>query len=234
MTRLHFKPKNVVISWSSGKDSTLTLERLMEDERYEVVGLYTTYVGSEVPFQATPIDVVQMQADLLGLPLITIPLPAVFPSNEIYQSTIVKALQASGLEIDAVAFGDMFCNGIVEYRRSYIEPAGWACVFPLLGEKSGVLAQEILDRGIETLVVTVDGSQLNTSYCGQWYSREFIQSLPEFVDPCGEDGEFHTLVVSTKSFKGAIELTLNGITKGERFAHQRYQARPLPNVDESL
>lgn len=80
-------PKRVVISWSSGKDSTLTLERLQEDPNYEVVGLYTTYVDDEVPFQATPLEVVQMQADLLGLPLITIELPAVFPSNDIYQST---------------------------------------------------------------------------------------------------------------------------------------------------
>lgn len=124
-------PKRVVISWSSGKDSTLTLERLQEDPNYEVVGLYTTYVDDEVPFQATPLEVVQMQADLLGLPLITIELPAVFPSNDIYQSTIVTALAESKLNIQAVAFGDMFCNGIADYRRSYIESAGWECVFSI-------------------------------------------------------------------------------------------------------
>ena len=106
--------KKVVISWSSGKDSTLTLERLLENAEYEVVALYTSYVGDEVPFQVTPIDVVAMQAQLIGLPLITIELPEVFPSNEIYQSTIVSALKGSGLSIDAVAFGDMFCNGIAD------------------------------------------------------------------------------------------------------------------------
>ncbi len=106
------EPKRVVISWSSGKDSTLALERLNENPHYQVVGLYTTYVDEEVPFQATPLEVVQMQADLLGLPLITIELPEVFPSNNIYQSTIVNALQSSGLNIEAVAFGDMFCNGM--------------------------------------------------------------------------------------------------------------------------
>ena len=138
--------KKVVISWSSGKDSTLTLERLLESAEYEVVALYTTYVGDEVPFQVTPIDVVAMQAQLIGLPLITIELPEVFPSNEVYQSTIVSALKDSGFSIDAVAFGDMFCNGIADYRRSYIEPAGWECVFPLMGESSQALAQEIIDR----------------------------------------------------------------------------------------
>lgn len=104
--------KKVIISWSSGKDSTLTLERLLESSEYEVVALYTTYVGDEVPFQVTPIDVVAMQAKLVGLPLVTIELPEVFPSNEIYQSTIVSALKSSGLSIDAVAFGDMFCNAL--------------------------------------------------------------------------------------------------------------------------
>ncbi|WP_299691951.1 ATPase [uncultured Vibrio sp.] len=216
--------KKVIISWSSGKDSTLTLERLLESTEYEVVALYTTYVGGEVPFQVTPIEVVGMQATLIGLPLIAIELPEVFPSNEIYQSTIVKALKASGLSIDAVAFGDMFCNGIADYRRSYIEPAGWECVFPLMGESSDALAQEIIDRGIETFLVTIDSDALDASYCGQQYTPELINSLPSHVDQCGEDGEFHTLVTSAPCFKGNLKVELENVEQGERFVHQRYRA----------
>ncbi|MBW3698590.1 adenine nucleotide alpha hydrolase [Vibrio sp. T187] len=216
--------KNVIISWSSGKDSTLTLERLLESKDYEVVGLYTTYVGDEVPFQVTPLKVVKMQAELIGLPLITIELPEVFPSNDVYQSTIVKALQTSGLNIDAVAFGDMFCNGIADYRRSYIEPAGWECVFPLLGENSQQLAHEILSRGIETILVTVDRQQLPSSFCGELYSYDMLDRLPEGVDPCGEDGEFHTLVTSAPSFRGKLSIERTAIETGERFTHQRYSA----------
>ncbi|MGO2161658.1 MAG: ATPase [Vibrio toranzoniae] len=216
--------KKVVISWSSGKDSTLTLERLLESSEYEVVALYTTYVGDEVPFQVTPIEVVAMQAQLIDLPLITIELPEVFPSNEIYQSTIVSALKGSGLSIDAVAFGDMFCNGIADYRRSYIEPAGWECVFPLMGESSQDLASEILNRGIETFLVTVDSDALDKSYCGQKYTSELIESLPSHVDPCGEDGEFHTLVTSAPCFTGKLKIELKNVEQGERFVHQRYQA----------
>ncbi|CAH1582348.1 ATPase [Vibrio owensii] len=222
------EPKRVVISWSSGKDSTLTLERLNENPHYQVVGLYTTYVDEEVPFQATPLEVVQMQADLLGLPLITIELPEVFPSNDIYQSTIVNALQSSGLNVEAVAFGDMFCNGIADYRRSYIEPAGWECVFPLLGEESKALAFEIVDRGIQTMLITTDGEVLPPEWCGRWYDKALIESLPGYIDPCGEDGEFHTLVTSTPSFQGHIELTKLEVEIGERFSHQRYQAKALP------
>ncbi|TOJ83041.1 ATPase [Vibrio parahaemolyticus] len=222
------KPKRVVISWSSGKDSTLTLERLNENPNYQVVGLYTTYVGKEVPFQATPLEVVQMQADLLALPLITIELPEVFPSNDLYQSAIVNALQSSGLNVEAVAFGDMFCNGIADYRRSYIEPAGWECVFPLLGENSLSLAMEVIERGIQAMLITIDGSVLSPEWCGRWYDQVLIESLPAHIDPCGEDGEFHTLVTSTPSFQGHIELTKLEVEIGERFSHQRYHAKALP------
>ncbi|TOE30115.1 adenine nucleotide alpha hydrolase [Vibrio parahaemolyticus] len=222
------KPKRVVISWSSGKDSTLTLERLNENPDYQVVGLYTTCVGKEVPFQATPLGVVQMQADLLALPLITIELPEVFPSNDLYQSAIVNALQSSGLNVEAVAFGDMFCNGIADYRRSYIEPAGWECVFPLLGENSLSLAMEVIERGIQAMLITIDGSVLSPEWCGRWYDQVLIESLPRHIDPCGENGEFHTLVTSTPSFQGHIELTKLEVEIGERFSHQRYRAKALP------
>lgn len=222
--------KNVIISWSSGKDSTLTLERLMDSEQYNVVGLYTTYVKDEVPFQATPLYVLDMQAELLGLPLIKIELPESFPPNEIYQDTIIRGLKQSNLLIDAVAFGDMFCNGIEAYRRSYIEPAGWECVFPLLGQSSRDLADEIIAREIQTLVVTTDSSQLSSQYCGKWYSEAFIRSLPDGVDPCGEDGEFHTLVTDTRSYSGKIDIETTYIEEGERFCYQRYTAKRLPNT----
>ena len=222
--------KNVIVSWSSGKDSTLTLERLMESQEYEVVGLYTTYVQDEVPFQATPLYVLDMQAELLGLPLVKIELPQSFPPNDIYQDAIVRGLKQSHLSIDAVAFGDMFCNGLEAYRRSYIEPAGWECVFPLLGQNSRDLVNEIIARGIQTLVVTTDSTQLASQYCGKWYSEAFIKSLPASVDPCGEDGEFHTLVTETRSYSGRIEVETTYIEEGERFCYQRYTAKRLPNT----
>ncbi|MCA2423868.1 ATPase, partial [Vibrio alginolyticus] len=146
----------------------------------------------------------------------------------IYQSTIVNALQSSGLNVEAVAFGDMFCNGIADYRRSYIEPAGWECVFPLLGENSLSLAMEVIARGIKTMLITTDGKALASEWCGRWYDQVLIESLPRHIDPCGENGEFHTLVTSTPSFQGHIELTKLEVEIGERFSHQRYRAKALP------
>ena len=216
------RPLKTIVSWSSGKDSTLTLIRLLEDPRYDVVGLYTTYVEDEVPFQATPLAVVRAQAALTGLPLVEIPLPEVFPSNDVYQSLVIDGLRACDLGVEAVAFGDMFCNGIADYRRSYIEPVGWQCVFPLMGQDSRILADEILQRGIKTLLTTIDTSQLDGDFCGRWYNRELIESLPEGVDPCGEDGEFHTLVVEAPCFDGKLDIALTEIEQQSRFHYQRY------------
>ena len=217
------KPTKVIVSWSSGKDSTLTLIKLLNDPAFEVVGLYTTYLDNEVPFQATPLDVVKQQAKLAGLPLVTIALPEVFPANDVYQSLVVEGIRVSGLEVEAVAFGDMFCNGIADYRRSYIEPAGWQCVFPLLGRDSQELAREILACGIKTLVTTIDTTQLDGRFCGKWYTSAFIASLPEGVDPCGEEGEFHTLVVKAPCFSGELSIRKTGLERLERFHYQRYQ-----------
>ncbi len=219
--------KKVIISWSSGKDSTLTLIRLLNNPKYEVVALYTTHVANEVPFQVTPISVVQMQAELAGLPLIMIELPTVFPANNEYQSLVVTGLKECGIEFEAVAFGDMFCNGIVEYRKSYIEEAGWECVFPLVGQSSYDLANEIISCGIKTILVTTDGTQLSNYFCGKEYAKELLIELPEKVDPCGEDGEFHTLVIQAPCFKGAIKLFDLKIDEQERFTHLRYSASIL-------
>ncbi|MGR5288038.1 ATPase [Vibrio maritimus] len=217
--------KNIIISWSSGKDSTLTFERLMESSEYNVVGLYTTHVSGEVPFQVTPLEVVQMQADRLGMPLVSIELPEVFPPNDIYQSLVIDGVKSSGLNVDGIAFGDMFCNGIVEYRKSYVEPAGFEAVFPLVGENSQELAQEIIERGIDTVLVTIDRQVLQESLCGARYTESLITELPDNVDPCGEDGEFHTLVCNSKYFSHPIDIDSLSIETAERFSHLRYKVK---------
>lgn len=219
--------KRVIVSWSSGKDSTLTLIRLLESPSYEVVALYTTHVANEVPFQVTPLTVVNMQADLAKLPLVSIELPTVFPANDEYQQLVVNGLKVCGIEFDAVAFGDMFCNGIVEYRKSYIEKEGWECIFPLVGHSSLELAKEIIECGIKTILVTTDRTQLKGEFCGREYTPQLLEELPRGVDPCGENGEFHTLVISAPCFEGNILLSERIVYKEKRFTHLRYRASLL-------
>lgn len=91
-----------------------------------------------------------------------------------------------------------------------------------MGQDSRILADEILQRGIKTLLTTIDTSQLDGDFCGRWYNRELIESLPEGVDPCGEDGEFHTLVVEAPCFDGKLDIALTEIEQQSRFHYQRY------------
>ncbi|WP_297481161.1 adenine nucleotide alpha hydrolase [uncultured Photobacterium sp.] len=214
--------QSVIISWSSGKDSALTLWRLMNDPNYEVIGLYTTYVGSEVPFQATPIDIVKRQAQLIGLPLVLITLPDVFPANDVYQQAIVDGLKNCELQFDSVAFGDLFCNGIADYRRQYIKPAGWECVFPLLGQSSLQLANEIIECGMQTKLVTVDSTQLDIKFCGRWFDYQLLTELAPATDLCGENGEFHSLVVDGPFYQQPLNLKWLGCETDSRFCYQRY------------
>ncbi|WP_148714891.1 ATPase [Chitinolyticbacter meiyuanensis] len=213
---------NVVVSWSSGKDSALSLLRLREDARYNVVGLCTTHVDGWVPYQNTPLAVVKAQAQRLGLPLVAIALPQVFPANTVYQRCVVDGLKVSGLAIEAIAFGDLFHNGIADYRRSYIEPAGWQSVFPLMGEPPTALAAEILGRGIRTRVVTVDTDQLDGRHCAAWYDAAWLASLPPNVDPCGENGEFHTLVTDMPGFSRPLTLLPGEVDRSGRFHVLRF------------
>ncbi|PMN90064.1 ATPase [Enterovibrio norvegicus] len=215
--------KRVIVSWSSGKDSALTLCRLQQNPNYDVVGLYTSYVDGEVPFQATPIDIVKAQAKSIGLPLVLIELDQVFPPNDVYQQAIISGIKHSGLEIDAVAFGDMFCNGIEAYRRGYIEPEGWECVFSLIGQDSALLAREIIEVGIVTRLTTVDTSQLDGSYLGRVYDQRLLDELPTHCDPCGENGEFHTLVTDAPCFSYPLTTEVDTVKREGRFHHQLHR-----------
>ncbi|PSW32879.1 ATPase [Photobacterium phosphoreum] len=226
--------QKVIISWSSGKDSALTLWRLLNDSDYEVVGLFTTHVNNDVPFQATPITVVKQQAQLIGLPLVLIALPEVFPAHDIYQQTIIDGLKNCGLQFDGIAFGDLFCNGIADYRRQYIEPAGWECVFPLLGQSSLQLANEIIECGIQTKLVTVDSTQLDIKFCGRWLDHQLLSELPITIDPCGENGEFHSLVVDAPFYQQPLNLAWLDRETNPRFCYQRYilvETESFPDAD---
>ncbi|MGL5402035.1 MAG: hypothetical protein ACRDA1_17075, partial [Plesiomonas shigelloides] len=113
--------------------------------------------------------------------------------------------------------------GIAEFRRSYLEPQGWQTLFPLMGEPTSLLAQEIILRGIETYLISVDTTQLNGEFCGRRFDASLLAELPANVDPCGEHGEFHTLVVNSPAFTQRLDVQSLHIERQERFHFQRYQ-----------
>lgn len=223
---------NVALSWSSGKDACLTLLSLQAQADVNVSLLFTSHVNGVVPYQNAPVEVVQAQARAIGIPLLLIELPQVFPPNEIYQKTIVDALKQSPHDIDAVAFGDMFANGIAQYRQSYIEPAGWQAWFPIMGKAdeperdiSCKHAGEILAKPINSVISCVDNRFLHSSWCGRDYDKIFLDALPHKVDPCGEHGEFHTIVTDAPCFRWPIELQLDGCYQSEHFSHLKIRLK---------
>lgn len=214
--------KNVIVSWSSGKDSALTLARLFASTQYRVVGLYTTFVGNSVPFQVATCAQVEAQARQIGLPLVLIELERSFPAHEVYQKTVINGLKNSGLRFDCVAFGDLYLNGIADYRKSYIEPHGWQCIFPLLGGDPFSLAHEIIEIGIKTHLVTVDSEQLSGDFLGRDFDATLLADLPKSCDPCGENGEFHTFVRDAPYFAKGLRVNKDTPLRKQRFHHQPF------------
>jgi uncharacterized protein (TIGR00290 family) len=182
----------IVVSWSGGKDSALMLDRLLRDERYDVVALITTLDESSRRISAHDmrLDLVQRQADAIGLPLHLVELPA-NPSNEVYLARFARTLAALD-NVSTIAFGDIFLEDLRAWREASFLAVGMASIFPLWGEASNDLAAAFFARGFCAVLCCVNGAHLGRTFLGRLYDGNLIAALPDVVDPCGENGEFHT------------------------------------------
>jgi uncharacterized protein (TIGR00290 family) len=187
--------KKIAIGWSSGKDSAYSLHHLKKQNEFEPAALFTTYNSStgRLPIQGTPIEAVREQARCIGLPLIEIDLPENCPNVE-YEHRLVASLEKFKDRFDHLAFGDLFLDGIKEYRESFLVPAGFHLVFPLMGIPTSDLAQQVITSGLRAKLCSVDSTQLDPRFTGREYDDILISELPTSIDPCGEKGEFHTFV----------------------------------------
>ena len=201
----------VLVSWSSGKDSAWALHVLRsQPEKYEVRGIFTTVTTAfdRVSIQATPRSVLRRQAEVLDLPLYEIPIP--YPcSNAEYEQAMrefLDRIRALPEEIGAehLAFGDLFLEDIREYRESRLEGTGFTPIFPVWGLPTSNLAQEMIGSGLRAIVTALNPTMLAPSFAGRWFDQEFLDDLPDGVDPLGENGEFHTCVVAGPMFPQPI------------------------------
>ncbi len=196
--------KPVLVSWSSGKDSAWALHVLRQrPEQYDVRGIFTTVMPhfDRVAIQATPVPVLRVQAERLGLPLYEIPIP--YPcSNEEYEAAMTAFLNMvrdlpPHLTAKTFAFGDLFLEDIRAYRESKLAGTGFEAIFPVWGMPTAELAQTMLQSGLKAIVTAVSPtSKLDRSFAGRWFDQSFLNDLPEGTDPLGENGEFHTCVVA--------------------------------------
>lgn len=202
------KPK-AVVAWSSGKDCAFAHYIAHQSGAYDIIALFTTtnQEFDRVAMHGTRNSLLQKQAEALGLELISVPLP--FPcSNEQYEDRMKNATdKLIALGIEVMIFGDLFLEDIRAYRENQLQGSGIQPVFPIWGRDTSKLVREMIDTGFDVRVVTCDPSKLDAGFAGRQLDAAFLADLPEGIDPCGENGEFHSAVVNGPLFKAPISVT---------------------------
>ncbi|MGH8174195.1 MAG: ATP-binding protein [Rhodanobacteraceae bacterium] len=202
----------VALAWSGGKDSTLALERLLGDSRWHVTALVTTVTTGfdRIAIHGVRRSILRRQVDGLGLRLIEAEIPP-NASNEVYETAFAQALVRAQSEtpgLDTIAFGDLFLADVRGYRETMLARLGWSGLFPLWGEDTAHLADHFIARGYRAILSCVDTQQLDATFCGRSFDEALLDDLPHGVDPCGENGEFHTCVHAGPLWDAPIELAL--------------------------
>jgi uncharacterized protein (TIGR00290 family) len=207
------------MAWSSGKDSAFALYLLRQQTDVEVSGLLTTVneTHGRVAMHAVRRELLEAQAHAVGLPLIEVPIPYPCP-NDVYEAAMAKALgEARADAVTGVAFGDLFLPDIRSYREQQMAPTGLSCHFPLWGRPTRELAREMIASGFRARLTCIDPKVLAASFAGREFDAALLADLPSTVDPCGENGEFHTFVWDGPLFSTPIEIQSGEIVTRDGF-----------------
>jgi uncharacterized protein (TIGR00290 family) len=213
------KRKPVWLAWSSGKDSAWSLHTLRQSGEYKVVALLTTVnlKHKRVAMHAVRESLLEMQAAAAGLPLVKVAIPSPCP-NETYEWAMDKAMaRARSGGVWHVAFGDLFLEDIRSYREKQLAACGMTPVFPLWGKDTRRLAEEMLAGGLSAYLTCVDPRKLDQSFAGRRFASDLLAALPRGVDPCGENGEFHTFANQGPMFREKIPVRVGEIVERDSF-----------------
>ena len=217
------KRESVILSWSGGKDSSLTLAALRADPRYDVVALLTSVTRGydRVSIHGVRRELLHAQAAAVGLPLLEIELEPQ-SSNPDYETAFLDALVRARAEFPTattIAFGDLFLEDVRAYRERLLSGSGFQPLFPIWGRATRALAEAFIDAGFVAHLVCVDTQQVSSSFAGRQFDRSLLADLPVSVDPCGERGEFHTFVSAGPIFDHGIPVARGEIVlREDRFA----------------
>jgi uncharacterized protein (TIGR00290 family) len=212
------RPK-ALISWSSGKDSAFALHETRQAGEFDVVGAVTTVTETfgRVSIHGVRQEILLAQLQAAGLPPQIVPIPYPCP-NEIYEARMGEAVARVVKDgITHMIFGDLYLAGIRAYREQKLAGTGITPVFPLWEKPTRELAQAMIASGIEAYLATVDLKKLPAEFAGRKFDDKLLADLPDGVDACGENGEFHTCVVAGPMFSHAL-----AVTPGERVERDGY------------
>jgi uncharacterized protein (TIGR00290 family) len=197
----------ILLAWSSGKDSAWTLE-VLRRQGVAVSALLTTLneAADRVAMHGVRRELLEAQAASLGIPLWQVPLP--WPcTNQDYEERMAVACRRAVAEgFDTVAFGDLFLTEIRAYRERTLQGTGLAPIFPLWDLPTAPLARDMIEGGLRARVATIDPRHLDASFAGREFDQQFLADLPSAVDPCGENGEFHTFAWDGPMFRSPIPI----------------------------
>lgn len=200
----------LVLMWSGGKDAMLALDVLHSQSPRRIDALLTTVVEEveTVTMHGTPLSLIERQADALGVSLHVMRVPP-NASNPTYEERLERALGPLLSEgYQTVVAGDLYLEDVRAYREEVLRVVGARPLFPLWKRDTTWLARRFVGRGYRAVVTSVDTTQLDPSFLGRSYTESFLEDLPESVDPCGENGEFHTFVMDGPPFSRQVPVTV--------------------------
>ena len=214
----HIRPK-AWLAWSSGKDSAWALHTIRQSGEFDVVALLTTVnrTHQRVAMHAVREALVEMQAEAAGLPLVKVPIPSPC-TNEIYERAMAEAMARARAEgVYDVVFGDLFLEDIRAYREKQLAACGMIPVFPLWLKNTRQLADEMIAGGLSAYLTCVDPRKLDRKFAGRRFDAQLLRELPTAVDPCGENGEFHTFASAGPMFAHEIPVSVGEIIERDSF-----------------
>jgi len=214
-----------VVSWSSGKDSAFALGEVIRSEELNVVGLLTTITKDfgRVSIHGVREELLDRQATELRLPLRKVEIPYPCP-NSLYEEAMGRAVRSMVDDgITRVVFGDLFLEDVRAYREDRLASSGILPVFPLWHRSTADLARHMIESGLEARVVCLDPKKLPRRFAGRAFDESLLADLPAGVDPCGENGEFHTFVTDGPGFAHPISVVAGPVVERDGFVFADFQ-----------
>ena len=220
--------KRILVSWSSGKDSAWALHQLRQSGEYEIAGLLTTVntAFDRVAMHGTRREVLEAQAEAAGLPLWTVPLP--WPcSNVEYEAAMSTACERAVSEgIEAIAFGDLFLEDVRRYREERLAGTGLQPIFPLWGIATAELVRTMLRAGVKARIVCVDPKKLPKEFAGCDLDESLLDKFSPQIDPCAENGKFHTCAYAGPMFGKTIRIEGGEVVERDGFVFADVKLAP--------
>jgi uncharacterized protein (TIGR00290 family) len=197
-----------IFCWSGGKDSALALYRIQQEKKYDIVFLLTTLNENHkrISMHGVREELLEAQADSLGIPLLKVWVKE--GTNSEYEQQMERTLREAKAEgVTHVVFGDIFLEDLRTYREANLDKIELKAVFPLWKQDTALLVQEFIDLGFKTITCCTNDQYLGEEWVGKEINAEFVNDLPPAVDPCGENGEFHSFCYAGPIYNHEIKIT---------------------------